>query len=110
MRGKKVSRAARRELDLVIVAARYDPSDGKLRLAQGYERRGPIWGDVRLYDRETLISQIKGGKVVVTGEVGSIEGDFLKKASLSVQSSNAGESLVAEGESSTGDDLGVPLF
>lgn len=109
MRGKKVSRNARK-LDVVLVAVRYDDSEGRLTLAQGYERRGFVWGDLVLFDRADVIDQIQAGKRVVAGRRAEIPGDFEVLNPIQLQSLNGSTALVAEGRATGRDDLGLPLF
>ena len=110
MRGKPVSRAVRKELDLVIVAARYASENRRLSLAQGYQRRGPVWGDVQLFDRSSLMEMIMKGTRVVAGRPGEIEGDIKAIAPIRLENSDGAQILIAGvGDAST-DNLGVPLF
>jgi hypothetical protein len=109
VRGKKVSRNARR-LDVVLVAVRYDELDGKLSLAQGYERRGFVWGDLVLFNREAVIDRIQAGKRVVAGKRAEMPGDFEVLYPIRLQSSNGSAALVAEGRATEEDDLSLPLF
>ncbi len=110
MRGKPVSRAARKELDLVIIAVRYAGEDGRLSLAQGYQRRGPVWGDVQLFDRQALLEEIREGKRVFAGRLGQIEGDFEPIAAIRAIKSNGHEALLIGEKNEAKDDLGLPLF
>jgi hypothetical protein len=110
VRGKPVSRAARKELDVVIITARYAGEDGRLSLAQGYQRRGPVWGDVQLFDRRSLLGKIGEGKRVFAGRCGQIEGDFEPIAAIRVIKSNSHEALVGGENNGPKDDLGLPLF
>jgi hypothetical protein len=109
VRGQKVSRNARK-LDVVLVAVRYDASDGKLSLAQGYERRGFVWGDLVLFDRADVIDRIRAGKRVVAGRRAEMPGDFEVLNPIQLQRLNGTTALVAEGSATGGDDLGLPLF
>jgi hypothetical protein len=109
VRGKKVSPNARK-LDVVLVAVRYDDSEGRLTLAQGYERRGFVWGDLVLLDRDDVIDRIQAGKRVVAGRRAEIPGDFEVLNPIQLQRLNGSSSLVAEGRAAEGDDLGLPLF
>ncbi|NIM96118.1 MAG: hypothetical protein GTO18_20660 [Anaerolineales bacterium] len=110
MRGKKVSRVARKEIDLIVLAARYDAEGGRLEIAQGRERRGPVWGDVRLFEREDLLDCIAEGKRVVAGRQAVLEGDFEVFGTIQPIGENDNKILVFEGKPSTVDELGVPLF
>jgi hypothetical protein len=110
MRGRKVSKVAREEIDLVIIAARYQSDGGPLSIAQGYERRGPVWGDVRLFTREALAEKIDQGKRVVTGREADIPGDFEVLGPIQLQKRNGNFTLFSGKHASNTDQLGVPLF
>ena len=110
MRGRKISQAARKELDLVIVAARYQSDDGFLSIAQGYERRGPVWGDVQIFTREELAEKINQRERVFTGREADIEGDFEVLEPVQVQRRNGDFALYVGESSSDTDQLNVPLF
>jgi hypothetical protein len=109
MRGKRVSRASRK-LDVVLVAARYGEEGDRLNIARGYERRGFVWGDLVLFDRQTLIERLNAKKRVVTGYPGELPGDFEVTATVHLMREGVTESLVANGHQSGRDDLGLPLF
>jgi hypothetical protein len=109
VRGKRVSRQARK-LDVVVVAARYDEAGNRLSAAKGYERRGFVWGDVVLLDRQALIDRLRSEKLVVTGRPADLEGDFEVIAPIRLQGADGSVTLVAEGLRARGDDLGLPLF
>jgi hypothetical protein len=110
VRGEKVSRTARKEIDLVIIAARYRSDRDALSILQGYERRGPVWGDIQLFTREMLIDKIQHGERVVTGRLAQLQGDFEVKDRVHLQKLNGNTSLYT-GESPTKTDkLNVPLF
>jgi hypothetical protein len=109
LRGFRVSRNARK-LDVVLVAARYDDAGRKLSLAQGYERRGFVWGDLVMLDREAIIDRIQSGKRVVAGRRAQLPGDFEVIAPLRLQSLNSSRTIIAEGRAAEKDDLGLPLF
>jgi len=53
--------------DGVIEAVHYD-ENGLIEWVRLYERRGPAFSDVLLFDRGTLIAQLKAGKVFFTGK------------------------------------------
>ena len=110
MRGEKVSRIARREIDLVIIAARYQSKSGSLSISQGYERRGPIWGDVQLLTRESLIDKIDQGKRVVIGRPAELQGDFEVFGPVNVHKQNGDVTLYSGDTPSSTDKLDIPLF
>jgi hypothetical protein len=109
VRGKRISRQARK-LDVVVVAARYDEAGKRLSAAKGYERRGYVWGDVVLLDRQTLIDHLRSEKLIVTGRPAELEGDFEVIAPIRLEGAEKSIALVAEGLQAKGDDLGLPLF
>jgi hypothetical protein len=98
------------KIDVVVVAARYAAEDGRLILAQGYERRGVVWSDVGLFDRQTLVERLESGMKIVTGRPKELAGDFEFAASVELAAVDGKQTLVAEGRPAHGDDLGVPLF
>jgi hypothetical protein len=110
MRGKMVSRVARKEIDLVVIAVRYEAEVGNLSLAQGFERRGPVWGDVQLFKREALVEKIQQGKRVVIGKLADLEGDFEVLGNIQMSSQN-GDGVLYTGDNPTSnDELELPLF
>jgi len=110
MRGRKISRTARKELDLVIIAARYQSDRGSLSIAQGYEKRGPVFGDIQIFTREELAERIDQKLRVVTGREADIEGDFVVLEPIQLQRRNGDFTLHAGEPSSDQDQLNVPLF
>jgi hypothetical protein len=110
MRGRKISKVARKEIDLVIIAARYQSDGRSLSIAQGYERRGPVWGDVQLFTRETLAEKIDQGKRVVTGRMADIQGDFEVLETVQLQKQNGNFTLFSGEHASNTDQLNIPLF
>ena len=109
MRGKRVSRTSRK-LDVVLVAARYGEDGDRLNLVQGYERRGFVWGDLVLFDRQALIERLNAKKRVVTGNPAELPGDFEVTAEVHLSQESGIESIVADGHQTMRDDLGLPLF
>jgi hypothetical protein len=106
----RVSKDSRKKYEFVVVAARYQTEDGSLNIAQVYERRGPIWGDVVLLDRSQIVELIREGYRIVTGKPGKVQGDFDVFGSLNLHASNGFESLVVGEAASSQDDLQIPLF
>jgi hypothetical protein len=109
MRGKKISKKMKK-LDVVLVAVRYAEQGKKIETAQGYERFGQVWTDLKLYDRQTLADRLAQGQRVVTGQPSDLAGQFDVYKKVHLQGKNGGGTIVAEGASSGGDDLGLPLF
>lgn len=108
MRGLKINKASRK-LDIVLVAARYG-DDGMLKFAKGYERRGDVWTDIRIFDREALIEKVRSGAKVVTGDAVKIPGNYEPQGRVRVEGPDGGAYLVANGSSSEKDDLGLPVL
>ncbi len=102
---------------MIVVAARYKGKGPGRRLAfaQIYERHGPIWSDIKLSDRQQMIALIEAGKRVMSGRPLPLAHDFEVGARIGLQAVNGVQLILAEdfggeGESSEGDDLGVPLL
>ena len=110
MRGRRVTRRARKEIDIVLIAAKHEPEGGRISIFQGCERRGAVWGDVKLLRRDSIISEINDGKRVVTGRQGDLEGDFEVFAPDQVSQHDGEDTLFTGSVSPTGDYLGIPLF
>ncbi|HSB89959.1 MAG TPA: hypothetical protein VLD63_08050 [Anaerolineales bacterium] len=108
MRGWQLSPASRK-LDLVVVAARYD-SEGRLSLAQGYERRGEVWSDLRLFDRATLIEKLGAQRRVAVGTPTAVPGDFQELAPVRLQRRNGTVTLGSGALANDRDHLAAPLF
>jgi hypothetical protein len=110
VRGQRAS-IARQKVDLVIVSVRYEPEGQRLTLARAYERRGKVWSDLRLYDRQALITRLRNGDRIVTGSDAQLAGDFQVLSPVRLQTApGEGEFISANGAGSGRDDLGLPLF
>jgi hypothetical protein len=57
---------AKTRFDGVIEAVRYQPN-GQVKWVRAYVRRGPIFSDRLVIDRQALIDQIKAGKLFLAG-------------------------------------------
>jgi hypothetical protein len=108
VRGWQLSPASKK-LDLVVVAARYD-SEGRLSLAQGYERRGQVWSDLRLFDRATLIEKLRARRRVAVATPTAVPGDFQELAPVRLQRRNGTVTLGSEPLANDRDHLAAPLF
>ena len=97
--------------DAVVVAARYDSEDEHLLLAQAYERRGAVWTDVVLLDRDALLARLRSRRRVYAGEAHpDIPGDFTVRGRLGLQQAD-GRTYLTLGTPPAGhDDLAVPVF
>lgn len=56
-----------KKFDGVIVAVRYN-RDGQVNLLRVYKIRGATYSDLVLLDRETVLTQLKSGKVYTIGK------------------------------------------
>lgn len=92
---------ARTKIDGVIESVRYEP-DGTIQMARGYERRGAVWTDEILFDREHLIEALKQGRHFVTGARKQYQGGVFDIC-LSIQLT--GGHIVTEGHPSGRDYL-----
>jgi hypothetical protein len=110
MRGIKVSRSVRKDLDMVILAVRFGNPD-ELSIVQACQRRGFVWGDVELLSREELIMALQNGKRAATGRKLDRNGDFEIFSPIKLRSRGDGDVLVIEGaDAAKGDSLERPLF
>ena len=100
-----------RKADLVIVAARIDASSGRLTQAQAYERRGAVWSDVLLLDREALLARLSSRRKVYSGAPNAeVPGDFIVRGEIRLQGAD-GRAWLALGTTRVDrDDLGIPVF
>lgn len=96
-----------KKIDLVVTSARYHDSGDRLLQARGFERRGQVWSDTQLFDRETLALRLRQGQRVVSGQETDLPGDYEVGPRLELE--DAGW-IVAAGTRSGRDDLGVPLY
>jgi hypothetical protein len=108
MRGIRVSPASRK-LDIVLVAARYQPQDHKLDFAQGYVRRGTVWSDLKLLYRPELVEQVTQGKKVVVGEQFEMPGNYKVEGRVKLTGKNGERCLRVDGGAGSGDDLKLAL-
>jgi hypothetical protein len=108
MRGQRSS-IADKKVDLVLVAVRYEPDGRRLLLARGHSRRGAVWGDLELFDRERLVQQLQAGRRLAAGRPKELVGDFEVLGQVRLADGGEG-ALVVEGSAAEHDDLGLPLF
>ena len=102
---------AKNKYDGVVEAVHYTP-DGQVAWVRAYLRRGFIFSDRMMLDRETLIDQIKSGKRIVIGKrVPQMGANFEVSDTIKIVKQNGGESL-AVGEAQPGQDhlAGVPII
>jgi hypothetical protein len=91
------------------VSARYDKGTNQLDFAQGYVRRGKVWGDQQLLSREALLAYLTQGKRVIAGEPAGVPGEFKQMQRIEVGGSGDERTLRSLGSSGPGDNLGLPL-
>jgi hypothetical protein len=96
-----------KKIDLVVTSARYQDTGDRLVQARGFVRRGAVWSDTQLFDREGLAMRLRQGQRVVSGQEASLPGDFVIGPRLDLDSAGW---IVAAGSQSGRDDLSVPLF
>ena len=95
------------KVDLVVTSARYQDSGERLVQARGFVRRGQVWSDTQLFDREALALRLQQGQRIVAGREADLPGDFEIGARLKVEEAGW---IVGEGSRGGRDDLGVPLY
>jgi hypothetical protein len=96
-----------KKIDVVITSARYQESGDRLSEARGFERRGAVWSDTRLFDRESLALLLRDGRKVAVGRPTELPGDFEIGRRLTWQEPGW---IVTDGSPGGRDDLGVPLY
>ena len=84
---------------------------GRLAQAQAYERRGAVWGDIVLLDREALLGRVRSRRKVFAGVAqAEVPGDFILRGEIRARGAD-GQTVLVQGTSAAAtDDLGVPLF
>jgi hypothetical protein len=102
---------AKPKIDGVIEAARYNP-DGQIKWVRAYLRRGPIYSDRILLDRQLLINELKSGKQFMAGErVEQMASTFRLGKPIRLEQRN-GQEIVVAGETQANQDQleGVPII
>lgn len=102
---------AEKKIDGVIEAVRYT-SEGTLKMARAYLRRGAVWSDRVLLTRSELLDQLKAGKNWVVGQrVLYMAGTFETSNAVQVKGSQGQEVLYTSQAQDNRDNLeGAPLF
>ena len=102
---------AKPKIDGVIEAVRYNP-DGQIRWVRAYLRRGPTYSDHILLDRQSLVEQLKSGKLFMAGErVEQMASTFQFGEPVRLEQNNGQEVLVTGETQSNQDRLeGVPIL
>jgi hypothetical protein len=91
VRGIRVSKKIHK-LDVLLEAVRYGEGEPRLQCARGYKRKGFVWSDVLLFDRQQLVDMLKSRKIQYRG--------------------NGGDSILTcdGGAGKEKENLGLPLF
>lgn len=102
---------AKSKFDGVVEAVHYD-SDGRVKWVRAYVRRGAIFSDRLLIERQALIEQIKAGKNFMTGRRVPLMGGTFEVAKPVRIVQNNGKEVLTTGESRTDRDHldGVPVI
>jgi hypothetical protein len=102
---------AKSKIDGIVEAARYNP-DGQIKWVRAYLRRGPTYSDRILLDRQSIVEQLKSGKLFMTGErVEQMASTFRLGIPIKLQQANSQDILVAGDRQSSQDHLeGVPII
>lgn len=100
---------AKQKFDGVVEAVHYKP-DGQVDWVRTYLRRGPIFSDYILLDRQTLVEHLKSGKQYVAGRrIPQLASTFEVTKPLHVVRNDGEEILVTGDLQSNKDKLeGVP--
>jgi hypothetical protein len=101
---------AKKRADLVLVDARPTADGRRIALARGYERRGDVWSDLLLLDRETLLARVKERKRVFAGRPLELPGDFALRSAVRLSGEKASPMLVSEDGKPEAEGLGLPVF
>ncbi len=102
---------AKPKFDGVVEAVHYGP-DGRVRWVRAYVRRGDVFSDRVLIEREALIEQLKAGKNFMVGQrIPQMGGTFEVSKPLRVIQRNGRELLTTTDEEVERDWLdGVPII
>ncbi|MDI6693574.1 MAG: hypothetical protein QME21_00885 [Anaerolineales bacterium] len=102
---------AKPKFDGVVEAVHYN-SDGKVKWVRAYVRRGAIFSDRVLIERQALIDQIKAGKNFVTGKrLPMMGGTFEVDKPVRIAQNNGKEVLTTGEPREDRDHLdGVPVI
>lgn len=102
---------AKPKYDGVVQAVRYD-DQGQVLWVRAFLRRGQIWSDHIMLERNELIEQIKSGKQIVVGErIPLLGATFETTVPIKVVKTNSHEVLISGDTQANSDSLeGVPLI
>lgn len=102
---------AKPKYDGVVQAVRYD-DQGQVLWVRAFLRRGQIWSDHIMLERDALIEQIKSGKQIVVGKrIPYLGATFETTEPIKLVKTNSHEVIVS-GDTQAKSDLleGVPLI
>ena len=102
---------ARPKYDGVVEAVHYQ-EDGQVAWVRAFLRRGPIWSDIILLNRQALIEHLRAGKRFVAGKrVPRMAGTFETSDPLKIITKDGQEVLVLGDRQADRDDLhGIPIL
>lgn len=102
---------AKPKYDGVVQAVRYD-DQGQVLWVRAFLRRGQIWSDYIMLERDALIEKIKSGKQIVVGERIPYFGSTFKTTEpIKLVKANNHEVIVSGDTQAKSDSLeGVPLI
>jgi hypothetical protein len=105
----RIRDVAKRKFDGVVECVRYKPN-GEVDWVRAYERRGTIFSDHLLIEREALIQKLKSGKIFVSGSrVSLMASTFKVGEALRVIDAGGKDVLVTDDHQAVQDHLeGVP--
>lgn len=114
LRGQKTS-LGRKKIDVVLLSARYQRDGNRIAVARGIERRGAVWSDLKLFDRQQLLNLLHAGRHVAVGRPAQLEGDVeLVEEVIALDVEGAGPMLRLDGGrpqfSEARDLLDLPRF
>lgn len=100
-----------KKYDGVIEAVHYT-LDGKIDWVRGYQRRGFVFSDMLILDRETLLTHLEDGDRIYIGQRQALMGnDFALGEVVRVEKQKSGEKIVAGKAQGDGDFLaGTPVY
>ena len=103
--------AKKKKFDGVIEAVRYK-ADGQVDWVRAYLRRGAVFSDHVMLDRQTLVDDLKSGKRYLVGKrIPRMAGTFKVDKPLQVLQGNGQEILATGDQQVEHDDLtGVPVI
>jgi hypothetical protein len=107
--GKPVS-IAKKRVDLVLVDARPSEDRRRIAVARGYERRGDVWSDLLILDREAVLASVKRGKRVFVGTPLDLPGDFELQTPVRLSGERTSPALVSGTGKDETEGLGLPVF